>query len=73
MQEGTIEVEQDWNEYGVEFVHITSLKDKIKEAFTFGEVDIKELGNSVSSVVTYLMAHPETGLSFNFDTGRINS
>ncbi|MGG4453264.1 SDR family NAD(P)-dependent oxidoreductase [Brevibacillus porteri] len=54
--ENSIELDQEWHEYGVDLVHITQLKKKLQEELHI-QLDIKEFdqSSSVASVIASLM------------------
>ncbi|MFF0825423.1 SDR family NAD(P)-dependent oxidoreductase [Brevibacillus sp. NPDC003359] len=54
--ENSIEIEQEWHEYGVDLVQITQLKQKMQEELQI-QLDIKEFDQSscIASVIAYLM------------------
>ncbi|WP_429843904.1 SDR family NAD(P)-dependent oxidoreductase [Brevibacillus sp. FIR094] len=54
--ENSIELDQEWHEYGVDLVHITQLKQKLQEELHI-QLDIKEFdqSSSIASVIASLM------------------
>ncbi|MFG0213990.1 SDR family NAD(P)-dependent oxidoreductase [Brevibacillus porteri] len=54
--ENSIEMEQEWHEYGVDLVQITQLKQKLQEELHI-QLDIKEIdqSSSIASVIASLM------------------
>ncbi|NQF13850.1 SDR family NAD(P)-dependent oxidoreductase [Brevibacillus sp. HB1.3] len=54
--ENSIEIEQEWHEYGVDLVQITQLKQKLQEELPI-QLDIKEFdqSSSIASVIASLM------------------
>ncbi|UED76955.1 SDR family NAD(P)-dependent oxidoreductase [Brevibacillus sp. DP1.3A] len=54
--ENSIEIEQEWHEYGVDLVQITQLKQKLQEELHI-QLDIKEFdqSSSIASVIASLM------------------
>ncbi|MFC8688796.1 SDR family NAD(P)-dependent oxidoreductase [Brevibacillus porteri] len=54
--ENSIEMEQEWHEYGVDLVQITQLKQKLQEELHI-QLDIKELdqSSSIASVIASLL------------------
>ncbi|WJQ79782.1 SDR family NAD(P)-dependent oxidoreductase [Brevibacillus brevis] len=58
VEENSIEIEQEWHEYGVDLVQLTQLKQKLQEELPI-QLDIKELdqSSSIASVIASLMAN----------------
>ncbi|MBG9944735.1 SDR family NAD(P)-dependent oxidoreductase [Brevibacillus formosus] len=54
--ESSIEIEQEWHEYGVDLVQLTQLKQKMQEELNI-QLDIKEFdqSSSIASVIASLM------------------
>ncbi|MGK5507745.1 SDR family NAD(P)-dependent oxidoreductase [Brevibacillus formosus] len=54
--ENSIEIEQEWHEYGVDLVQITQLKQKMQEELHI-QLDIKDFdqSSSIASVIAYLI------------------
>ncbi|MFA4132128.1 MULTISPECIES: SDR family NAD(P)-dependent oxidoreductase [unclassified Brevibacillus] len=54
--ENSIEIEQEWHEYGVDLVQLTQLKQKLQEELPI-QLDIKEFdqSSSIASVIASLM------------------
>ncbi|NRR01524.1 SDR family NAD(P)-dependent oxidoreductase [Brevibacillus sp. RS1.1] len=54
--ENSIEIEQEWHEYGVDLVQLTQLKQKLQEELPI-QLDIKEFdqSSSIASVIAALM------------------
>ncbi|WP_373855388.1 SDR family NAD(P)-dependent oxidoreductase, partial [Desulfocucumis palustris] len=63
VEEEAIEIEQEWDEFGIEPVQVMLVKEKLQEEFKL-DIHIKELlqRNSIASVVTYIMNHHQKAI-----------